>query len=102
MRVLELRGELNLPPEAVEAHTLRHVAFEDLYNDQSLQGALFCHKDPAHPTPAELPVEGVGVPEISVQRAPQVRRGVEGLLCHCGKVPICAGWYNRAQSNRHT
>src|SRR6266550_7170382 len=67
MRMLELGGQLNLPPEAVEAHALRHVALEDLHDDLSLQSTLFGHKNPAHSTAAKLPVEGVRLTQIFLE-----------------------------------
>ena len=59
MRVLQLRDDLDLPPEPVEVDP-SELGVQHLHDDLAIQRALARQKNPAHPSAPELPLDGKG------------------------------------------
>lgn len=54
VRMLELGGQLNLPPEALHVHAGRTLRREHLYHDRAIEGPLGRHEHPGHTGPTEF------------------------------------------------
>lgn len=61
VRVLEAGREQDLPLEPVHAHAGRHLRWEHLDDDLPAESGLLGEEDVAHPAPAELALDAVGV-----------------------------------------
>ena len=60
VRLLESRGELDFPREALGAHPLHEFGSDDLDHHFAPQRHLVGHEDARHPTATELALECVG------------------------------------------
>lgn len=94
VRMLELRGELNLSSKAIEAYACCKLRLENLYDNLSLERNIQSHEHSTHATAAELAVEGVNVAERSLERLPQVGGWLPRLVSHSGKVAKSRGGNN--------
>src|SRR5438094_8995937 len=73
--MLQRGGELDLAAEALGVQAGRHLRGQDFHHDLPLELALLSQKDPAHPTPAELLLDPVGVAEGGLQASQNVAHG---------------------------
>ena len=63
MRVLGLRGDLNLLQESLRAECFREFRFEDLEGNLTMMLEVICEVDGCHAALAERPVEPVAIGE---------------------------------------
>src|SRR5687768_2238158 len=83
--MLQLRRELNLATESVDAYPLRHIVLEHLDDDPALERAILREEHAAHPSATELPLECVGVAQRPLECCPEVRRAALNLVRHRGE-----------------
>ncbi len=74
MGVLEFGREVDLALEAVDAHARRQLGRQDLHDDRPLEPHLLGEEDPAHPTAAELALDGVPATEVGLQLLAELER----------------------------
>ena len=75
MRVLQLRGELDLAAEAVDVETRAELGRQHLDDDLAAERRLLGDEHAAHPPAAELALEAVGAAERRLQPGQQVGHG---------------------------
>ena len=85
MRVLELRGELNLEPEAIGLHLGCNFRREHLDCDDASESPVLRYKDATHPAAVKLAVERVGVAQRCAQSVDQLR---QAAAPKSGGIPI--------------
>jgi hypothetical protein len=64
--VLQLCGELDLPPEALDVHSGAHLGREDLDDHLAPETRLLRQEDAAHTSAAKLTLDAVGVTQGSL------------------------------------
>lgn len=68
MRMLELRREVDLAPEAIDVDARNEIFGKDLYHHASVELPLCGDEDTAHSSTAELSLYGVGISQIGSER----------------------------------
>ena len=71
MRVLQLRRQMDLPPEALEAQPSRQDRRQDLDHDLPLEINLLGQEDVRHAAAPELPLDAVRIAERALQSLDQ-------------------------------
>jgi hypothetical protein len=67
VRVLELSGNPDLPPEAFDAHISGHIRMQHLDDYGPAEGGFHCHEDTAHTAAAELTLDPVAFAECFLE-----------------------------------
>ncbi len=75
MRMLQRRGELDLAAEALGVHSGGEFGWEHLHDDPPAERLLLGHEHVAHPSPAELPLDAVGIAEGALETVQQIGHG---------------------------
>jgi hypothetical protein len=73
MRVVETRGEPDLPDEPLGAEHLRQLGMEDLQSDWTVVAEIADEIDCGHPAAPELAVEAVAVAKGDMEPREEVR-----------------------------
>ena len=82
VRVLQLRDELDLAMEAIEADAAGEIGREQLDHDLTIEPSLGGEKDVTHASAAELALDGVGVAECGLEAGREGRSWAGRVVRH--------------------